>query len=97
MFCIPSKKQILEVTCIAVHSGKENKAKTKGRKPNLKWWKRVLGRTNMCGEHSKAKPSTSEKRPPSPAFVEEPAPWVTGHRVFVVDKDGKGGYFKPKE
>ena len=41
---------------------------------------------------AKLKPSNKKRRPPS-AVVE--APWVKGHKVFVLDKSGNGAWAEP--
>jgi len=55
--------------------------------------------SHRCGAfRRKSKPAkTKPKRYcPSPVMVEEPAPWVKGHAVFVLDKEGGGSFRDPK-
>ena len=53
----------------------------------------VLTSRSKLGLFAKLKSSKKKTRPPS-VVVE--APWVKGHQVFVLDKDGNGEWAEPK-
>ncbi|KAI0058408.1 hypothetical protein BV25DRAFT_1234403 [Artomyces pyxidatus] len=44
----------------------------------------------LLPQYSAAKPDILPS-PPSPILPGKPAPWVRGHTVFVLNKDGTGG------
>lgn len=86
MFCIPRKRDVLADDGIRIEKHRERKGKA------LRW--RCFGSKRAKSERKvKAKKLPKGNRPPSPTLEDEQPPWVTGHRVFVVDKEGRSGSF----